>query len=68
MSAKIYIVFGGSGVGKTTLINKLVSSDLNLNRIVTYTSRKPRVNEVANQDYFFLSEADFKDKIEKFFF
>ena len=68
MSAKIYIVFGGSGVGKTTLINKLVSSDLNLNRIVTYTSRKPRVNEVANKDYFFLSEADFKDKIEKNFF
>ena len=39
-----------------------------LARIITYTSRAPRVNEINGKDYFFISYDDFLCKIKEGFF
>lgn len=64
----IYIVVGGSGIGKTTLAKKLVNSDLNLERVVTYTTRLPRNGERDGDDYYFISDDAFADLIRNNFF
>ena len=49
-----------SGAGKTTLV-KLLSKKKNFNISISYTTRKPRVNEIENQDYYFIND----DKCQK---
>lgn len=75
MSGKLFLVFAPSGAGKTTIINYLLSdfksnlkNNYNLSRAVTYTTRIPRLGEINGEDYYFLSETEFKKKIEENFF
>lgn len=58
----LYLISGFAQSGKTTLISLLLK-DPNIVRIVTSTTRKPRVGEKDKADYYFLKEEDFKDKI-----
>jgi guanylate kinase len=70
-NGKIFVVSGPSGAGKTSLVSALITSigsQLNLQRVITYTSRLKRSNEVDAQDYCFVSEEEFKSKIESGFF
>ncbi len=55
---KIVAIIGEAGSGKDTLLNALIESDLNnkYHRVVSYTTRKPRANEVNGKDYFFISD------------
>ncbi|MDP4276287.1 MAG: guanylate kinase, partial [Bacteroidota bacterium] len=53
-----------SGTGKTTLVQWLLKQGLNLGFSVSATSRPPRNTEVDGKDYFFLTPADFRQKIE----
>ena len=48
-----------SGAGKTTL-SKLLSKQNNYYISVSYTTRKPRINEIDSQDYHFVNEEEFK--------
>ena len=48
-----------SGAGKTTL-TKLLSKNNNYLISVSYTTRKPRINEVDAKDYYFVNEDKFK--------
>ena len=52
-----------SGSGKTTL-SKLLSKQNNYYISVSYTTRKPRINEIDSQDYHFVSEEKFKSLIK----
>ena len=52
-----------SGAGKTTL-SKLLSKQNNYYVSVSYTTRKPRINEIDSQDYHFVSEEEFKSLIK----
>ena len=54
------ILSSPSGAGKTTLV-KLLSKNKNFDISVSHTTRKPRHNEVPDQDYYFVSH----DKFEK---
>ena len=54
------ILSSPSGAGKTTLV-KLLSQKKNFNISISHTTRKPRVNEIADKDYFFVN----KEKFEK---
>ena len=62
------ILSSPSGAGKTTLV-KLLSKNKNFQISVSHTTREPRHNEVAEQDYYFVNKEKFENLIrnEEFF-
>lgn len=58
---------GPSGVGKTTVANRLCEMDPSLYKSISMTTRPPREGEVNGVDYHFVSERVFKTRhmIEK---
>ena len=67
----LFVIAAPSGTGKTTLVSALierVSQQCLLEKVITYTSKTPRINEVCGIDYHFISENEFKIKIEQQFF
>ncbi|MGL5591446.1 MAG: guanylate kinase [Mycoplasmoidaceae bacterium] len=61
----IFIVSGPSGVGKKTILDKIIfKKELNLKYSVSSTTREPRAGETHGIDYFFLSKEQFEDKIK----
>lgn len=65
MNKGLYIVISGfSGVGKTTIIEKILPQ-INAFYSVSATTRKPRTGEVEGQDYYFLTKEEFRKKIEE---
>ncbi len=64
MKGKLIIFSAPSGAGKTTIVRHLLEKDLNLEFSISATSREPRPNETHGKDYYFLTEKEFKLKIE----
>ena len=63
MNCNLFIISGPAGVGKTTLCDRLlIDFAENLKRVITATTRKPRVGEVDGVDYYFLSKQEFERK------
>ena len=62
----IIAISGPAAVGKTTICDRL-SSEFGdkLCRLVTATTRQPRNGEEDGRDYFFLSKADFDQKLSE---
>lgn len=54
----IYLILGHSGSGKSTIRNALTSHGIK--KIITYTTRPPRVSEVDGIDYNFIDQELFK--------
>ena len=48
-----------SGAGKTTLVKMLSNKD-NYEISISHTTRRPRSNEINNEDYYFVKEDEFK--------
>ena len=57
------ILSSPSGAGKTTLV-KLLSKKKIFHISVSHTTRKPRPNEVTNEDYYFVSHNKFEGLIK----
>ena len=57
------ILSSPSGAGKTTLVKKLSELD-NYEISISHTTRQPRPNETQDEDYFFVSEEEFKRLIK----
>ena len=57
------ILSSPSGAGKTTLVKKLSKLD-NYEISISHTTRQPRINETEDEDYFFVSEEEFKRLIK----
>ena len=57
------ILSSPSGAGKTTLV-KLLSKNKEFNISVSHTTRKPRPNEVENEDYYFVDHKKFETLIK----
>ena len=57
------ILSSPSGAGKTTLV-KLLSKNKRFNISVSHTTRKPRINEVPDQDYYFVDDKKFQGLIK----
>ena len=61
----LIVISGPSGVGKDTLIKRLLELDRNLRYSVSCTTRRPRPNEKDGVDYTFVSREQFKKLIEE---
>ncbi|HZH73895.1 MAG TPA: guanylate kinase [Mariniphaga sp.] len=64
MHGKLLIFSAPSGSGKTTIVQHLLSVYDNLAFSVSATCRQPRGNEVNGKDYYFLTENEFRIKIQ----
>ena len=58
---RLYVVSAPSGAGKTSLLKALIEREPGIQFSVSYTTRKPRPNEVAGRDYHFVSAARFHE-------
>jgi guanylate kinase len=61
---KCIIFSAPSGAGKTTIVHGLLGRWDNLAFSISACSRDPRPNELDGKDYYFLSAADFKTRID----
>lgn len=59
----LYIISAPSGAGKTSLVKQLIAKTDRLTVSVSHTTRQKREGEQHGQDYFFISENDFKGMI-----
>jgi guanylate kinase len=62
--AKVFVITGPSGVGKGTLIAKLLDQVADLELSVSATTREPRPEEADGREYHFLSPDEFERRIE----
>lgn len=60
----LFVISGPSGAGKGTILKELTAEDSSIRMSISATTRDPRPGEVDGKDYFFLTEEDFKKKIE----
>ena len=65
--SNVFIILGKTASGKDKTVNELTSR-YNFNKIITYTTRPMRKSEKQNITYHFISEDDFKQKIDDNFF
>jgi guanylate kinase len=63
-SGILFVVSAPSGAGKTTLVERIRRTP-NLFYSVSCTTRTPRAGEIDGQDYRFLSDADFRERVAK---
>lgn len=63
----VVIVSGPSGVGKSTLCKEVVRRMDNVCLSVSVTTRSKAETEIDGEDYWFISEAEFRDRTERGF-
>lgn len=61
----LVVVSGPSGVGKGTILRKLIEENKNMKFAISATTRKPRLGEKEGKSYFFKTKEEFKNMIDK---
>lgn len=61
----LFIVSGPSGVGKSTLCRHILQHMPDIRLSVSCTTRVPRSGETDGQEYWFITEEEFRKKIEE---
>ena len=61
---KVFVITGPSGVGKGTLIERLLERIPELELSISATTREPRTGETDGLDYHFLSPEEFRRRLE----
>lgn len=64
MAGKLIIFSAPSGAGKTTIVKRIIETDLQLEFSISATSRKIRKGEIEGKDYYFLTSQEFRGKAE----
>src|SRR3984885_408819 len=59
----VFIISAPSGSGKSTLVSRLLREVEGLTFSVSYTTRKPRGNEVDGQAYHFIDRENFEQRL-----
>jgi guanylate kinase len=62
--ARVFVITGPSGVGKGTLIRALLERMPELEMSVSATTRRPRPGETHGADYWFLTDDEFRQRID----
>jgi guanylate kinase len=60
---RLYVIAAPSGAGKTSLVKALMEREPRIQFSVSYTTRKPRPNEIPGRDYHFVSAERFREMI-----
>jgi guanylate kinase len=60
---RLYVVSAPSGAGKTSLVKALMEREPQIRFSVSYTTRKPRPNEIPGRDYHFVSMERFDEMV-----
>jgi guanylate kinase len=61
----LVVVSGPSGVGKSTVVRKLLKLDKDYKLSISATTRPPRPGETHGEHYFFITQAEFDKKVKK---
>ena len=61
----MFILSSPSGAGKTTLTKKIAENNKNFTISISYTTRKPRPNEINGRDYKFVSVQEFNTLVKE---
>ena len=61
---KLIILVGKSGSGKSTIESKIDKLGF-AKRLISNTTRKPRSNEKDGQDYYYISDLEFDEKLKR---
>jgi guanylate kinase len=61
---KIIIITAPSGAGKTSITHHLLNTHAQLSFSISAATRKPRDDEKDKEDYYFISEEEFRRKIQ----
>ena len=59
---KLFVISGASGVGKSTVLSRVMKSRPDLSFSVSATTRSPRPGEVEGVSYFFISREQFSER------
>lgn len=62
---KLIVVSGPSSVGKDSLVTALLTKYPNIHLSISTTTKIPRQNEINGHDYYFISNNEFNDLINK---
>ena len=60
---RLYVVSAPSGAGKTSLVKALMEREPRIRFSVSYTTRKPRPNEIPGRDYHFVPMQRFEEML-----
>ena len=63
MSGKLFVISGASGVGKSTVLKKVMEQRKDLTFSVSATTRAPRPGETEGVSYYFVTKEAFRDMI-----
>ena len=63
----IIVLLGPSGAGKSTIENELATHH-GFEKIISYTTRKPRDGEVNGKDYYFINNETFNEMLKDVLF
>lgn len=62
---RVVVISGPTGVGENAIVEQLLKKYSNFVRLTTATTRKPRLNEQDEIDYYFFSNENFFEQIKK---
>lgn len=62
---KLFIISGASGVGKSTVLSRVMAARDDLRFSVSATTRDPRPGEVDGESYYFVTKEKFQDMIAR---
>lgn len=64
-NGKLFVISGASGVGKSTVLQRVIQEGKDLFFSVSATTRKPRPGEQDGVNYFFVSKETFRQMIAR---
>ena len=62
---KLFVISGASGVGKSTVLSRVMAAREDLTFSVSATTREPRPGEVEGESYYFVTKEKFQEMIDR---